>query len=195
MRTKIKPEKPYLTPNEVAEMLMVSPTSVRAWSSEGKIPSSTTPGGHRRFMRTDVERFARAEGLVLRTPDDQVTRILIVDDEKSLADYLAEVFKHVDADVETMVADNGFDAGRLVHSFQPHIVLLDLYMPEIDGFEVCEKIKFDPALRGIRIIAMTGLGDEANIRRILQSGAEDCLLKPFDTTRLLSAVGMRPAAN
>lgn len=54
-----KSEKRYLTPNEVAEMLLVSPITVRQWAQRGLIRATTTPGGHRRFLKRDVESFAR----------------------------------------------------------------------------------------------------------------------------------------
>ena len=174
-------------------MLMVSPTTIRQWASEGKIKSSVTLGGHRRFMRSDIERFALEQGLVLQLPDDQTTRILIIDDDDEVLKYLTEVFSRADTPVNTMVANSGFEAGRLVQSFQPHVVLLDLFMPGMDGFEVCQTIKQNPASKATRIVAMTGFYDDDNVSRILDAGAETCLCKPFETEELLAAVGIGPA--
>ena len=193
MVRKTNRPKSYLTPNDVAEMLMVSPTTIRQWSSENKIKSTVTLGGHRRFTRSDVERFAREQGLTLQLPDDQTTRILIVDDDNDFIKYLIEVFSRVDASVKTMVANNGFEAGRLVQSFQPHVVLLDLLMPGMDGFEACQTIKQAPASKATRVVAMTGFYDDGNVSRILDAGAETCLCKPFTTETLLAAIGIEPA--
>lgn len=190
MVRKTNKQKGYLTPNEVAAMLMVSPTTIRQWSSEGKLKSLATPGGHRRFMRPEIERFARENGLTLQLPDNQTMRILIVDDDKNIGDLLTKVFSRVAASVDTMVADNGFDAGRLVQGFRPHVVLLDLMMPGIDGFEVCQTIKQDPASKATRILAMTGFYEKDNVSRILAAGAEICLAKPFEIETLLDAIGI-----
>ena len=141
-------------------MLMVSPTTIRQWSSEDKIRSSVTLGGHRRFLRSDIERFASEQGLTLQLPDDQTTRILIIDDDEDLLKYLTKVFSRVDTPVNTMVANNGFEAGRLVESFHPHVVLLDLLMPGMDGFAVCRTIKQTPASKATRVVAMTGFYDD-----------------------------------
>ena len=54
--------KAYLTPNEVAELLMVSPITVRSWAQKGLLVAKVTPGGHRRFLKSDVERFVRESG-------------------------------------------------------------------------------------------------------------------------------------
>ena len=171
---------------------MVSPTTVRQWASQGKIRSSATPGGHRRFMRTDVDRFSREQGLTMQLPDDQTTRILIVDDDQEITNYLTKVFDHVDAPVATMVANNGFHAGRLVQTFRPHVVLLDIMMPGMDGIDVCKTIKQDPASKAIRVVAMTGLYQDDNVGRIIDAGAETCLSKPFTAESLLAAVGVGP---
>ena len=190
MVQKTAKQKSYLTPQEVAELLMVSPTTIRQWCSEGKIKSWATLGGHRRFMRADVERFSRERGLTLQLPSGHKKRVLIVDDDEDIGKYLTNFLRHVSDRVETAIASNGFDAGRLVQSFQPHVVLLDLMMPDMDGFEVCRTIKRDPASKATLVVAMTGYYDDSNVERILDAGAEFCLRKPFDTETLLDAIGI-----
>ncbi len=187
---KPKKQKPYLTPNEVAEMLMVSPTTVRQWAGEGKLRSSATPGGHRRFMRSDVEQFSRDRGLTLQLPDNESTRVLIVDDDPDIVSYLSRMLDLAGARVETQAATNGFDAGQMVQHFQPHIMLLDIMMPGMDGIAVCHSLKQDPSTKAIRVIAMTGLDDAHTIEQILNAGAETCLRKPFDAASLFAAVGV-----
>lgn len=185
-----KKRKPYLTPNEVAEMLMVSPTTIRQWASQGKLNSALTPGGHRRFLRADVERFSRQNNLTLPLRDSDVTRILIVDDDEEVGQLLTQLFTYSSSPVETMTATSGFEAGRLVHSFEPHVVLLDLMMPGMDGFEVCRDIKQNPTTRAIRVVAMTGYYEDGNVAEILDAGAEVCLSKPFKLNALLRAIGI-----
>ncbi len=120
-------------------------------------------------------------------------RILIIDDDDDLLKYLTKVLSRVDTPVNTMVANNGFEAGRLVQSFHPHVVLLDLLMPGMDGFAVCRTIKQTPASKATRVVAMTGFYDDDNVSRILDAGAETCLCKPFKTETLLAAIGIEPA--
>ena len=190
MRKRQHAQKSYFAPGEVADMLMVSPATVRNWASRGELAAVSTPGGHRRFLRQDVERFARENNLTIQLPDDDVHRVLIVDDDVQVAAYLSRFLGQVDASVATMEAHDGYTAGRLVQAFRPHVVLLDLMMPGLNGFDVCRQIKNDPATRATRIIAMTGYYNETNVARALQAGAEHCIAKPYDQQQLLSLLGV-----
>lgn len=182
--------KQFLTPGDVAEMLAVSPVTVRQWAQKGMLKSRATAGGHRRFVQEDVEQFARAYGHTLSEPDGNEARILIVDDDKQLAGYLRELLTTLPYNIEVEVANNGFAAGGKVYQFNPNIILLDLMMPWLDGFEVCKRIKSEQDTRDIRVIAMTGFPSQENIDRILVAGAETCLSKPISKDTLLNAIGM-----
>jgi len=170
---------------------MVSPATIRLWASKGDLGAVSTPGGHRRFMRREVERFARDKNIQIQFPTDSVSRLLIVDDDVQVASYLSRLFARVDSKLECMVANNGYNAGRIVQSFQPNVVLLDLMMPGLNGFDVCEQIKSEPTTQAIRVIAMTGFYTDENVRRVLEAGAECCLAKPFDQDELLETIGVQ----
>ena len=176
--------KPYLTPTAVASLLMVSPITVRQWAAKGLLKAELTLGGHRRFMRHEIERFARDNGLSLqRKAADGGRRLLIVDDDAQLVKLITEMLDdRADLTIETAV--DGFDAGTKVQQFVPDTMLIDLMMPGLDGFEVCRRLKADPVTRGIRVIAMTGFPSPENTRRALDAGAERCLAKPFDLSAL-----------
>jgi len=180
----------YLTPNEVAEMMMVSPVTIRQWASKGDLPALTTPGGHRRFVRQDIEDFARQRGLALLPVAREETRILIVDDDQQFASYLKELLGMSSQAVSIELAYDGFEAGQKVETFQPNIVLLDLMMPGLDGYEVCHRMKDDPRTKSIRIIAMTGYPSDENIQHIMSEGAEICLAKPIVTDKLFELLGL-----
>jgi len=182
----------YLTTAQVAKLLMVSPASVRLWISKGWINAQVTPGGHRRILRRDVEQFARQRGLALATDRDAL-RILVVDDDTQFAEYLREVLSRFGDQVEVAVANTGFEAGYLAREFKPEVMLLDLMMPTLDGFDVCQRLKNDPVTSHIKIVAMTGYYSEDNVQRILALGATQCLAKPFETDELLGAVGLAGA--
>jgi excisionase family DNA binding protein len=131
-------KKPYLTPNEVAQWMMVSPITVRSWAQRGLLQAEVTPGGHRRFRLEEVERFARQWN---PAGNKGPQRILIVDDNKAFAGFLMELLGEGEQPMVVEAAYDGFDAGRKVHTFSPDIVLLDLMMPGIKGTEVCRQIK------------------------------------------------------
>lgn len=169
---------------------MVSTAAVRQWAQRGDLPARTTPGGHRRFLRQDVEQFAKRRGLSLNVPNGGAMRVLIVDDDEHIRHYLTTLFATVAPDIVTEVAENGFEAGLKVKSFQPNVVLLDIMMPELNGFQVCELLKDDPTTKSIRIIAMTGYPSDENVQRILAAGAEECLAKPLDVAKLMAVLGV-----
>ena len=177
----------YLTPNEAAALLMVAPATLRVWSDKGLLHPLTTPGGHRRFLRDDLERFQREHAGHGVAATGRERRILIVDDEAAITRYLSALLSGFTG-VTTAVAHDGFTAGSLLHVFRPDLVLLDLMMPGLDGFQVCRQIKSDVLTRGIRVIAMTGYSTPENCADILAAGAEGCLGKPLDEALLLSAL-------
>ena len=184
-------EKSYLTPAQVASLLMVSQAGVRQWAQKGALKALTTPGGHRRFLYRDVAQFAQDRGLTLNTLSRQDLRVLIVDDEPSVASYLKSLLKeNTNSTAQIEIAHDGFQAGMRVRDFKPQIVLLDLMMPGMDGFQVCETLKKDPMAKSIRIIALTGYHTPTNVERILRCGAEVCLGKPIDSIRLLGLLNL-----
>jgi len=184
-------QRTQLAPNEVAELLMVNPVTVRQWAARGLLRSLTTPGGHRRFLLSDVEEFARSRGA---TPVSRMAgrpdRVLIVDDDVQVCRSIAELIRRYAPEVETEIAHDGFDAGVKAESFRPHALVLDLMMPGIDGFEVCRKLRQRATLNYIRIVAITGFPSAENVARVLAAGADACLPKPLDAERLLGELGL-----
>src|SRR3954466_15538906 len=109
---KPAPRKTHLTPNEVARMLMVNPVTVRQWAARGLLRSLTTPGGHRRFLLSDVEEFARSRGATpVARHSGRPDRVLIVDDDPSSSRFIQRLIEERDHHVETEIAHDGFEAG------------------------------------------------------------------------------------
>lgn len=183
--------KGFLTPNQVASLLMVSPITVRQWAQKGLLPARTTAGGHRRFSREVIEAFARERGIDM--PGDR-QRLLIVDDNRELNAYLAALFSAHVQDLEIFSAFDGFEAGRQVQAQKPDVVLLDIMMPGIDGIEVCRSLKNDPDTADIRVVAMTGYHTPEREKKILAAGARVLLKKPFSSEEVLRECGFRQTA-
>lgn len=179
---------PYLTPNEVAQLMMVSPVTVRAWSQKGLLQAEVTPGGHRRYRREEVERFARQWN---PAGNKGPLRVLIVDDDRAVVGFLRELLEGGDYETVVETAYDGFEAGRKVHAFAPDIVLLDFMMPGIRGTEVCRQIKQLPGPGNVRILVMSGYLTPEIEAEMLAAGAECCLSKPIDTGQLLKLMGLQ----
>lgn len=189
-REKLKSGKYYLTPVQVSEALMASPASVRSWAAKGILPAIKTVGGHRRFLKSDVEAFAKERGIIFDTQPSDLMRLLIVDDDIQLGEYLVEFLGELPGIEAVMATSNGFEAGQQVHTFKPTVMLLDLVMPGMDGFEVCSRLKSDSETEYIRVIGITGHMTNENIKKIKEAGAENCLSKPFDKKKLISVLGL-----
>ena len=183
-------QKKYFTPGEVAELLMVSPITVRLWSQKGELESVTTPGGHRRYLYKHIKTFARDRNLPLGSEANSGLRVLIIDDDEQFAHYLEELLQDCSEISAIKHALDGFKAGSLVYTFEPQIVLLDLRMPYVDGFVVCSDLKKNQTTKDIKVIAMTGYYNKLNVDRILDNGAETCLQKPFESKELFEAMGL-----
>ena len=89
-------------------------------------------------------------------------------------------------DIETAL--NGYEAGLRMGTFKPHIIILDLWMPGINGFEVCKHIKYNPETSNIKILAVTGYPCAESMKKISDIGADFLLEKPLDTEHLKSIV-------
>jgi len=175
-----------LSPAEVAKLLYVTPATVRLWAEKGELTALTTPGGHRRFVRENVEAFAKSKDFPINSLNEKKLRILIVDDEKQYSRYLLKLFGMYSDKVIAEVANDGFEAGIAITEFKPDVVILDLMMDGIDGFQVCHRIKSSKKTNNIRVIAMTGHPSAENINNIIEAGAETCMPKPIDKDALLA---------
>ena len=185
-----KTKKDYLVPSQVAELLMVQPAAIRIIAESGKLRSTRSPGGHRRFKYEDIRQYAIKNGLTLASAENDKIRILIIDDDKKLANFLKELIESKSDNVQVMVVYNGFEAGLCAGTFFPQVVLLDLMMPGLNGFEVCELLMKDPSTNMARVIAMTGYYTDEVVEKIIATGAETCLSKPFDNDELLNLIGI-----
>ena len=179
--------KAVFTTFETAKLCHVSPLSIINWVNAGRLPAFRTPGGHRRIRREDLIRFMRDSGIPL--PDELregsgKPKVLVVDDEAGIRDVLSEHLATHTPAYEVLTASDGFEAGRLVATFRPEIVLLDLRMPGLDGFQICRTIKADPDSSSTIVIAMTGFYSPETEARILECGAVRCFAKPFEPSTI-----------
>ncbi|HEY8147013.1 MAG TPA: response regulator [Kofleriaceae bacterium] len=113
-------------------------------------------------------------------------RVLIVDDETDVARLLS--FNLADAGFEAEVARSGEGALAMAAEFRPHVVVLDLMLPDLSGYEVCRRLREDPALAEVAVLMLTARGDEADRIVGLESGADDYVVKPFSVREVVLRV-------
>jgi CheY-like chemotaxis protein len=187
--------------SEMAQKADVLVSTIRYYTDIGLLKAAmTTEGGHRLYEEAPtMDRLSKIKRMVAKgmtLPDIQThlekelltKKILVVDDEPEIfefiKDLLADVFPH-----ELESAADGFEAGRAVHTFGPDLVILDLLLPGVDGFQVCKKIREDEETKHTKILAVTGYDSEEIRKKILDSGANDYLGKPLDYHQTLEKIG------
>ena len=118
--------------------------------------------------------------------DQRLHRILIADDNGPNVELLEAYLAGVECEIG--IAVDGRDTLDKVESFRPDLILLDVMMPKLSGFEVCKKLKSDPATRGIMILMVTALNELGDIERAVDAGTDDFLSKPVNKLELLKRV-------
>ena len=112
--------------------------------------------------------------------------ILIVDDEPNAVVPIQFLMEQ--QGYRVMVAERGEDALDLIYQYKPDLVLLDIMLPGINGFEVCEIVRLNPEYRSIKIIFLTALGREEQVARGLALGADAYITKPYSNDELVAMV-------
>lgn len=114
------------------------------------------------------------------------SKILVVEDDHDIAQLLALTMKK--AGFEVAVSENGYDALNAIRRHPPDLLILDLMIPGIDGFEVCREIKREPRTAGVAVLILTARGEEIDRIIGLELGADDYVVKPFSPRELLLRV-------
>ncbi len=174
------------TTHDISRLLQVDPSTVSKWIDKGILMAFRTPGGHRRVRSSDLRTFLIAHQMPV--PDEvgsSVVRLLIVDDEKPVLDGLKRAFKPYSAHVDVTTTTSGVEALLLVAEQKPHGMLVDLNMPDLDGLEVCRRIRIRKSLEGVRLITMTARLSQELVEQSMAAGAVACLPKPIDVQQVM----------
>lgn len=168
-----------VTTGEIAAHCHVTPDAVIYWVKTGKLKAQTTPGGHRRIPLEELRAFLQAYNL---PPFEENVpakkKILIVDDEPDVIRALTRLLGKAEK-YELVAAKDGFEAGIQLMTFCPDLVVLDLMMPQLDGFQICRRIKSTPVTKHIKVLVLTGYSTDENMSKALECGADYCMAKPI----------------
>ncbi len=171
-----------LTSYQVGALLQVNPSSINKWVKDGRIPAFRTPGGHRRIRAGDLVAFLSQHKMPVPRPlaGASKRRLLVVDDDAKQLDALARLLKPYSDRIDTRLVGNGVDALVEIGAFKPHVAILDVYMPLVDGLEVCRRLRANPATQGMRVLVTSGQMTNELERKAREAGATLCLHKPLD---------------
>jgi two-component system, OmpR family, response regulator VicR len=175
-----------LTTGEIAQFCHVTHRAVLKWVATGKLKAYRTPGNHSRVQVQDFLNFLQEYNMPVPQEFRKTTgqkKILIVDDDRGIVHAIQRLFM-MDNKYIIEVAYDGFEAGTRFSTFKPDVVILDICMPGLDGFQVCKKIREDEHGKGTKILAISGLNESKDVEKILWLGADDYLAKPFSNQDL-----------
>ena len=114
------------------------------------------------------------------------SRVLIADDNEPNRELLEVYLAEIDCEIATAI--DGRDTLDKVAAFRPDVILLDVMMPKLSGFEVCQRLKSDPSTSPIMILMVTALGELGDIERAVEAGTDDFLSKPVNKVELVKRV-------
>ena len=144
---------------------------------------------HRRIRKKDLLNLLNKNNMPI--PEELTKgakfRVLAIDDDSKILKMINTVLSS-EEDFEVATAESGFQAGIKVSNWIPDIILLDMLMPEMNGFEVCKQLKSDEKTKDIPIIAVTVLKDPKEVKKMFSAGITDYLSKPFKAQELIKKV-------
>jgi excisionase family DNA binding protein len=178
----------FLTTGAVAAACQVSIPTVKRWIRDGHLTGFQTAGGHYRVTEEELHRF-RVERQIpeAETGQEELLKVLIIDDDPVERTALADAFTWTGR-YKVEVAQDGYEGLIRVGSFRPDVLVLDIRMPGLNGFQVCRRVKADPVTRPIRILAVSGYAQGDTTARAAEAGADAFLEKPLDFKRLEAEV-------
>lgn len=196
MGDKVKNRQVY-SALEVARICgVVNQTSIN-WIKAGHLKAFKTPGGQYRVYPEDLVEFMRSRKMQIpqelldeaaKKLQSQSKRLLIVDDDKGLNSVLAKYLEKNFEGIEIFQAFDGFEAGAICSQAKPGFIVLDLDLPGIDGFSLCERLNKDDSFGRPKILVITALQDQGLEERALALGASQLFKKPLSMENVAKAV-------
>jgi excisionase family DNA binding protein len=180
--------KKVFTTGEAAQVCKVSQQTIIRCFDSGRLNGFRVPGSRfRRIPREELMRFMRINEIPLENLESALKRVLVVDDDPEIASLMHDVFGD-DGRFDVRVVHNGYDAGMETERFRPHLIVLDYMLPDINGNIVCRRVRENEALKDTRVICVSGVIESGEVEKLMDSGADDFMKKPFDLRELVRRV-------
>jgi len=177
--------KTVFTTGEAAKICKVSQQTIIRCFDSGQLRGFRVPGSRfRRIPRDQLFAFMKENGIPTDALESGKRKVLLVDDDKDLVEMITDVLDR-DGRFEVRIANNGFDAGMLVKEYGPDLIVLDVMLPDINGKEVCQRVRKDHPQEEVKIICISGMVEEDKIADLKAAGANDFLHKPFEVETLI----------
>jgi len=183
--TLVMSTKTVFTTGEAAKICKVSQQTIIRCFDNGSLKGFRVPGSRfRRIPREQLYSFMRDNGIPTDALESGKKKLLIVDDDQDLVELISEGFER-DGRFDIRSVNNGFDAGMGVREFRPDLVILDVMLPDINGKEVCQRVRSDAALDMVKILCISGMVEQEKVAELKAAGADDFMQKPFSIEDLI----------
>ncbi len=180
--------KTVFTTGEAAKICKVSQQTIIRCFDSGQLKGFRVPGSRfRRIPRDLLFSFMKENGIPTDALESGKRKVLIVDDDEDLVELIADHLER-DGRFEIRSANNGFDAGMMVKEYRPDIIVLDVMLPDINGKEVCQRVRSDKTMEDTRIICISGMVEEDKVADLREAGANDFMHKPFEVEKLIDRI-------
>ena len=180
--------KTVFTTGEAAKICKVSQQTIIRCFDSGQLRGFRVPGSRfRRIPRDILFRFMKENGIPTDALESGRRKALIVDDDEELVELIRDALE-ADGRFEIRVANNGFDAGMMVKEYHPDVIVLDIMLPDINGKEVCQRVRSDSNLDDVKIICISGMVEQDKIEDLKASGANEFVQKPFEVEQLIERI-------
>ena len=180
--------KTVFTTGEAAKICKVSQQTIIRCFDAGQLKGFRVPGSRfRRIPRDVLYKFMKENGIPTDALESGKRKALIVDDDEELVELISDALL-TDGRFELRAANNGFDAGMMVKEYHPDIIVLDVMLPDINGKEVCQRVRSDSALNDVRIICISGMVEQSKIQDLKGAGADQFMQKPFEIDQLIERI-------
>ena len=180
--------KQIFTTGEAADVCKISQQTIIRCFDSGRLRGFRVPGSRfRRIPHDELIRFMRENNIPIDRMESGTKRILVVDDDETMVDMFTELLG-ADERFAVKTATTGYDAGVLTEQFKPDLLILDYMLPDINGNIVCQTVRQNPQLQGMRVMIVSGVVNQDEIRGLMQAGADDFIKKPFDIEHLMARI-------
>lgn len=174
---------------EAARLCGVFHTTVINWVNKGKLKARVTPGGHRRIPLGELVPFMKKYDMPVPSDIEDVHRqVLVLDDEPMMTKLIEKGFSRHKDRYQVQVSNNPVDALVMVGKKLPDLLIMDLMMPVMDGFQVCQILKSSPATKDMKIVAISGRKLTPAQQEFLARNVDEFVQKPFEMSDILATV-------
>lgn len=180
----------------VADIVGADPSSVNRWIDSGQLKAYRTPGGHRRVGAKELIEFLERCGITVpQQLRNGARKILLVDGDATALRSLQRSLQRVDPDLVVQASSCGIEALLKVALIRPTVVVLETSVSGLDGATICERIKSEPDLTHIAIIAVMAKAGVRQTNRLVNAGADVVLTKPLRAANLMQQIGAITGSN